>query len=75
MKFGEKNVGDIDKAARAVLGITFLCMYVGSYVAQPWQYVVLALGLAMTATAAYETCMLYSLFGISTCAVKGKGKK
>ena len=72
MKFGEKNVGNIDKAARAALGIVFLCMYVGNYVMQPWQYAVLALGLAMTATAAYGTCPVYSLFGLSTCA---PGKK
>ena len=74
MKFGEKNVGEIDKAARAILGIVFLGAYVGNYVAQPWAYVVLALGLVMVGTAAYGTCPLYSLVGINTCAVKGKKK-
>ncbi|MCX6771820.1 MAG: DUF2892 domain-containing protein [Candidatus Micrarchaeota archaeon] len=72
MKFGGKNVGEIDKAARAALGIIFLCMYVGSYVAQPWPYIVLVLGLILVATAAYGTCPLYSLLGMSTAAKAGK---
>ncbi|MFA6907592.1 MAG: DUF2892 domain-containing protein [Candidatus Micrarchaeia archaeon] len=75
MKFGEKNVGEIDKAVRAILGMAFLSMYIGNYAAQPWLYAALALGLAMVATAAYETCPIYSLFGINTCAAKAKGRK
>jgi len=74
MKIGEKNVGEIDKAVRAVLGIACLGIYIGGYVAQPWLYVVLVLGFAMVATAAYGTCPIYSLAGINTCAVKGKKK-
>lgn len=75
MKIGGKNIGDADKAARALLGIVFLGAYVGGYLAQPWQYIVLALGLAMVATAAYGTCPLYSLLGISTCKVTKKKPK
>ncbi|MFA5930563.1 MAG: DUF2892 domain-containing protein [Candidatus Micrarchaeia archaeon] len=74
MKIGEKNVGEIDKALRAILGIALLCVYIGNYVEQPWQYVALALGFAMVATAAYGTCPAYSLLGISTCAAKTKKK-
>ena len=74
MKFGEKNVGEIDKAARAILGMVFLCTYVGGYVAQPWAYAIIVLGFAMVATAAYGTCPIYSLLGINTCAAKGKKK-
>ena len=74
MKFGEKNVGEIDKAARAIAGIACLGVFIGNYFAQPVSYIVLALGLVMVATAAYGTCPLYSVFGISTCAAKGKKK-
>ena len=74
MKIGEKNIGRIDQASRAILGIIFLFMYAGNHVIQPWPYVVLALGLVMVATAAFGTCPLYTLVGISTCAVKGKKK-
>jgi len=72
MKFGEKNVGEIDKAARAALGIVFLGAYAGNYVPQPWPYAVLALGFIMIATAAYGSCPAYSLLGMGTAA---KGKK
>ena len=74
MKIGEKNVGEIDKAARAIVGILLLGAYIGRYVAQPWAYVALAFGLVMVATAAYGTCPLYSLIGISTCAAKERKK-
>jgi len=74
MKIGEKNVGEIDKAVRAILGIACLGIYMGNYVAQPWTYVALVLGFAMVATAAYGSCLIYSLVGINTCAVKGKKK-
>jgi len=72
MKIGEKNVGEIDKAARAVLGIAFLCAYVGDYAARPWIFLALILGFGMVATAAYGTCPIYSLLGINTCTAKGK---
>ena len=74
MKIGEKNVGEIDKAARAALGIILLCIYVGNYVAQPWPFVALVLGLAIVATGAYGTCPIYSLLGISTCTAREKRK-
>jgi len=74
MKF-KKNIGEIDKAARAVLGIVLLCVYVGAHGAQSWRYVVLALGLIMIATAAYGVCPLYTLFRMGTLSAKGKKKK
>ena len=74
MKFGEKNMGEIDRAARALLAMAFLGAYAGGYVAQEWAYAALALGFVMIATAAYESCPLYSVLGMSTCAAK-KGKK
>jgi hypothetical protein len=74
MKMGEKNVGEIDKAARAILGMVLLCTFIGSYFAQIWGYAALALGLAMVATAAYGTCPIYTLIGINTCAAKAKKK-
>ena len=74
MKKIGKNIGEIDKAVRAVLGIGLLAAYVGRYVAGTEGYVVLALGLVMIATAAYETCPLYALLGIRTRKAKAKKK-
>ncbi len=72
MEMGRKNVGEIDKAARAILGIAFLCAYIGNYAQPPGGYAVLALGFAMVATAAYGSCPVYSLLGLSTCEAKKK---
>jgi len=72
MEFGGKNIGEADKAARAILGMVFLGAYVGNYVVQPWAYAALALGFIMIATAAYGSCPAYSLLRISTCPVKRK---
>jgi len=72
MKKLEKNIGEVDKAVRAFFGIVLLAAYVGRYVAAPWGYATLALGLVMIATAAYETCPLYALLGISTRKARGK---
>jgi len=75
MKKLEKNIGEMDKAVRALAGIVLLAAYVGKYVAEPWGYAALGLGLVMIATAAYETCPIYTVFGISTRKAAGKKKK
>jgi len=74
MVIGAKNVGEIDRAARALLAMVFLGAYAGGYVGQAWAYAALALGFAMIATAAYESCPLYSLAGISTRKAGKAGK-
>jgi hypothetical protein len=72
MRIGGKNIGEVDKAVRAIIGIALLAAYVANYLAFPWSYVALAVGLVMIATAAYETCQLYAVLGISTRAKKAK---
>jgi hypothetical protein len=64
---GTKNVGTIDRVVRIVagLGITSLA-FIGPQT--PWAY----LGLIFVVTAALGTCPMYSIGGVSTCAV---GKK
>jgi hypothetical protein len=74
MNFGEKNVGDGDKAVRAVVAIALIVSVAGGYVGAPLSYAAILLALVMAATAALGTCGLYSLVGISTCAVKQKKK-
>ncbi|MFA6213779.1 MAG: DUF2892 domain-containing protein [Candidatus Micrarchaeia archaeon] len=67
MEMGERNVGDIDKAVRAALALVFIGSYVTGSVPMPWSYVLLLLGLLLVGTAAYGTCLVYSVLGISTC--------
>jgi hypothetical protein len=57
-----KNVGTIDRAARALLGIGLLSLaFTGPQTA--WGY----LGFITLLTAAFGSCPLYSLLGFSTC--------
>jgi hypothetical protein len=74
MKIGERNVGDIDRAARAVLAIIFIGAYIQGAVQFPWSYIALLVGLILVGTAAYGTCLIYTLFGLSTCPA-GKRKR
>ena len=55
------NVGTIDRALRAVLGIVALSLvYIGPR--SPWGYV----GLALLLTAVIGFCPLYALLGMTT---------
>lgn len=62
MDFFKVNEGNIDRAARVVVGLGLLAMvFVGPHT--PWGY----LGLVPLATGALGFCPLYRLFGLSTC--------
>lgn len=66
MKFGEKNVGNVDKAARAVVGIAALYAAVSGMLPPPLNAIAAALAIAMFATAAFGTCAIYSLIGFNS---------
>jgi ABC-type uncharacterized transport system permease subunit len=70
MKFGEKNVGKIDRAARIILGIIILYIFMASMVATPWSYLVLLIGLILLATGIVGSCPLYSILGMNTLGKK-----
>ncbi|MCP1673544.1 hypothetical protein J2T57_000636 [Natronocella acetinitrilica] len=58
----QRNVGGIDRIARAVLGLAILSLvFVGPQTAWGW------LGLIPLATAAIGYCPAYSPFGFRTC--------
>lgn len=63
--FFGRNVGNIERGARILLGIGLLSIaFTGPQT--PWGY----LGFIPLLTGAFGTCPLYSLFGFSTCPVK-----
>ncbi|MDD4651860.1 MAG: DUF2892 domain-containing protein [Methanothrix sp.] len=70
MKFGEKNVGKIDRAARIILGIIVLYIFMANMVATPWSYLVLLIGLILLATGIVGSCPLYSILGMNTLGNK-----
>ena len=61
------NVGSVDRVARIVIGLALLtfALYSGN------QYAWLGyIGIVPILTAMFGMCPLYSLLGVSTCAVK-----
>jgi len=60
-----QNVGNIDRALRALIGITLIAMvFVGPQTVWGW------IGIVPLATAIMGWCPPYALLGISTCRVK-----
>ncbi len=55
------NVGNLDRAARLLIGIALLALTAGGFIG-PWGYV----GLIPLATGIVGLCPLYSLLGLKT---------
>lgn len=66
----QKNVGSIDRAIRALVGIALLAVYLLGGIQGALGIVVLVAGIVMLGTAAVGWCPPYSLLGINTCGVK-----
>lgn len=64
-----KNVGNIDRIIRVVLGVVLLSLFV--LLEGNARYLGL-IGLVPLATAAIGFCPLYKIFGINTCSVNDK---
>ena len=62
----KQNVGPVDRAIRATLGLALVAIAIFGTNA-PWGY----LGLIPLATALLGSCPLYSVLGISTCPRQG----
>jgi len=63
----KKNVGNVDRVIRVILGIVLLALVVVADA--PWRWVGL-IGVIPLLTAFVGVCPLYSLLGIRTCPVK-----
>lgn len=63
-----KNVGNIDRILRIVVGLALLAgFFLNSGGSYSWLYLI---GIVPLATGLMSTCPLYSIFGISTCPTK-----
>lgn len=70
------NVGNLDRALRAVLGVALLVLAIGGFVpaladGAP-QWLAAAAGLILLTTAALRICPAYMLFGIRTCESRAR---
>ena len=70
----QKNVGSIDRAIRALVGIALLAVFFFGGVEGTLGIVALVIGIVMLGTAAIGWCPPYSLLGINTCGVKQEPK-
>lgn len=61
----KKNVGNIDKKIRIVIGI--ILILAGIVTQQYWLSVI---GVILLGTAFCHFCPLYKIFGINTCRIK-----
>ena len=66
----QKNVGSIDRAIRALVGIALLAAYLLGGIQDTLGIVALVAGIVMLGTAAIGWCPPYSLLGINTCGAK-----
>ena len=66
----KNNMGGIDRAIRAIVGIILLALYFMGTVAGAWGWVALIVGVVLLATAVLGWCPPYSLLGINTCSTK-----
>ena len=63
-----RNVGTLDRIVRIVVGLALLAgFFLNADASLRWLYLV---GIVPLATGLFGSCALYSLFGVSTCAVK-----
>ncbi|MGP6085987.1 YgaP family membrane protein [Antarctobacter jejuensis] len=65
----KKNVGNTDRAIRAVVGIVLLGLAFASLTGT-LAWVAGIIGVVMLGTAALGTCPPYALLGINTCKLK-----
>lgn len=66
-----KNVGNIDRGIRGLVGVALLLVFFILQPAEPLFYWgSLVIGLVMCGTAALGWCPPYMIFGINTCRTK-----
>lgn len=66
-----KNVGTIDRIARAALGVVLLYLAFMSglplFDGAAFKYIAAAIGVVMLVVSATRICPIYSIFGIKSC--------
>ncbi len=66
----KKNVGTVERAIRAVIGIAAIAAFALGLVEGTLGIVAVVVGVVMLFTASIGWCPPYAIFGINTCNVK-----
>jgi hypothetical protein len=65
-----KNVGTIDRAIRAIVGIVAIALFATNTLQGTVGIIAIVVGVVMLGTAALGWCPPYALLGINSCGVK-----
>ncbi|NNE64231.1 MAG: DUF2892 domain-containing protein [Gammaproteobacteria bacterium] len=65
-----KNVGTIDRAIRAIVGIVAIALFATGTLQGTVGIIAIVVGVVMLGTAAIGWCPPYALLGINSCGVK-----
>lgn len=68
----KKNMGGADRGIRVVVAIAAAALYFSGTVTGVWGILLLLVAGVFTFTSIFGVCPLYSIIGVSTCAVKTK---
>ena len=66
----KKNMGNVDRIIRILLAVVFAALYFTGTVTGTLGIILLIVGAVFVLTSAVSSCPLYSLVGLSTCAVE-----
>ena len=66
----KKNIGTVDRAIRAIVGIIAIAAFALGMVEGTLGIVALVVGAVMLGTSVISWCPPYALLGISTCSTK-----
>ncbi|HHI71686.1 MAG TPA: DUF2892 domain-containing protein [Rhodobacteraceae bacterium] len=66
----KKNVGNIDRIIRFVVGAALIIAYFVMDNASPW----LLIGIIPLVTSLMSSCPLYSILGLNTCPLKDRSE-
>ena len=62
-----RNVGTLDRIARATLGVVLIALALTGVASGAWFALALVVGVVMLATSALKLCPIYSVLGLKTC--------
>jgi len=68
----KKNVGNGDRFLRIILGIIGVILALSGSFEGNLKWSLLGIGLILIVTSSMQFCLLYAIFRINTCRVKGK---
>lgn len=68
----KKNVGNIDRIIRAVIGIAALAAFFMASATGILHWVFLVVGVIGLGTAAMSSCPIYSILGMRTCPLENE---